>query len=167
MHSYPHSWRSKAPLIFRNTPQWFISMKSTGLRKTALDAIAATTWVPAGGRNRIQAMIEQLQSGVRNAVQAMSEAQLRARSGSQCVEKAAQSLAVIADEVGTINEMNTQIATAAEQQSAVAEEINRNITTISRIADTTSADASQTSQISDELVRLATELNRLVGQFKL
>ncbi len=115
----------------------------------------------------IQAMIEQLQSGVRNAVQAMSEAQLRARSGSQCVEKAAQSLAVIADEVGTINEMNTQIATAAEQQSAVAEEINRNITTISRIADTTSADASQTSQISDELVRLATELNRLVGQFKL
>ncbi len=59
VHSYPHSWRSKAPLIFRNTPQWFISMESTGLRKTALDAIAATTWVPAGGRNRIQAMIEQ------------------------------------------------------------------------------------------------------------
>ncbi|EWC39983.1 chemotaxis protein [Stutzerimonas stutzeri KOS6] len=115
----------------------------------------------------IQAMIEQLQSGVRNAVQAMNEAQLRARSGSQCVEKAAQSLGLIADEVGTINEMNTQIATAAEQQSAVAEEINRNISTISMIADTTSADATQTSQISDELVRLATELNRLVGQFKL
>ncbi|MDH0181735.1 methyl-accepting chemotaxis protein [Stutzerimonas stutzeri] len=115
----------------------------------------------------IQAMIEQLQGGVRNAVQAMKEAQLRARSGSECVEKAAQSLGVIADEVGTINEMNTQIATAAEQQSAVAEEINRNITTISRIADTTSADATQTSEISEELVRLATELNRLVGQFKL
>jgi methyl-accepting chemotaxis protein len=115
----------------------------------------------------IQAMIEQLQSGVRNAVQAMKEAQLRARSGSQCVEKAAQSLGVIATEVGTINEMNTQIATAAEQQSAVAEEINRNISTISRIADTTSTDATQTSEISDELVRLATELNRLVGQFKL
>ena len=115
----------------------------------------------------IQAMIEQLQSGVRNAVQAMKEAQLRARSGSQCVEKAAQSLGLIATEVGTINEMNTQIATAAEQQSAVAEEINRNISTISRIADTTSTDATQTSEISDELVRLATELNRLVGQFKL
>ena len=54
-----------------------------------------------------------------------------------------------------------------EQQSAVAEEINRNITNISRIADTTSADATQTSQISEELVRLAAELNRLVGQFKL
>jgi len=115
----------------------------------------------------IQAMIEQLQGGVRNAVQAMEAAQQRARLGSQCVEKAAQSLGVIANEVGTINEMNTQIATAAEQQSAVAEEINRNITTISLIADTTSTDATQTSQISDELVHLAAELNRLVGQFKL
>ncbi|MBX7198653.1 MAG: isoleucine--tRNA ligase [Rhodospirillaceae bacterium] len=57
-HSYPHSWRSKAPLIFRNTPQWFISMEKTGLRKTALEAIAATQWVPPLGRNRIQSMIE-------------------------------------------------------------------------------------------------------------
>ncbi|MHB8822721.1 MAG: methyl-accepting chemotaxis protein [Pseudomonadaceae bacterium] len=115
----------------------------------------------------IQRMIEQLQQGVGNAVQAMIAAQSRARSGSDCVARAAQSLGAIADEVGTINEMNTQIATAAEQQSAVAEEINRNITNISRIADTTSADATQTSQISEELVRLAAELNRLVGQFKL
>jgi len=59
VHSYPHSWRSKAPLIFRNTPQWFISMEETGLRATALKAIADTTWVPAQGRNRIQSMIEQ------------------------------------------------------------------------------------------------------------
>ncbi len=57
-HSYPHSWRSKAPLIFRNTPQWFISMEKTGLREKALAAIAATQWVPPLGRNRIQAMIE-------------------------------------------------------------------------------------------------------------
>jgi isoleucyl-tRNA synthetase len=58
VHSYPHSWRSKAPLIFRNTPQWFISMETTGLRQCALDSIAATQWVPPQGRNRIQAMIE-------------------------------------------------------------------------------------------------------------
>ncbi len=115
----------------------------------------------------IQHMIEQLQQGVGNAVQAMVAAQARARSGSECVARAAQSLGAIAGEVGTINEMNTQIATAAEQQSVVAEEINRNITTISRIADTTSADATQTSQISEELVQLAAELNRLVGQFRL
>ncbi len=58
VHSYPHSWRSKAPLIFRTTPQWFISMASNELRARALAAIADTRWVPAIGQNRIQAMIE-------------------------------------------------------------------------------------------------------------
>ena len=57
-HSYPHSWRSKAPLIFRNTPQWFISMSVGGLREKALEGINATRWVPPGSRNRIYAMIE-------------------------------------------------------------------------------------------------------------
>ncbi|MGE0120509.1 MAG: isoleucine--tRNA ligase [Dongiaceae bacterium] len=58
-HSYPHSWRSKAPLIFRNTAQWFISMETNDLRKKALAAIDATRFVPARGRNRLYAMIEQ------------------------------------------------------------------------------------------------------------
>ena len=58
-HSYPHSWRSKAPLIFRTTPQWFISMETNDLRKTALQAISDTKWFPAQGENRIRAMIEQ------------------------------------------------------------------------------------------------------------
>ena len=57
VHSYPHSWRSKAPLIFRNTPQWFISMEANQLREKALQAIAETRWVPPQGRNRIEAMI--------------------------------------------------------------------------------------------------------------
>ncbi len=57
-HSYPHSWRSKAPLIFRNTPQWFISMETNDLREKALKAIDETQWVPAVGRNRIHAMVE-------------------------------------------------------------------------------------------------------------
>jgi isoleucyl-tRNA synthetase len=58
VHSYPHSWRSKAPLIFRNTPQWFISMEANQLRDKALKAIAETRWVPPQGQNRIQAMVE-------------------------------------------------------------------------------------------------------------
>ena len=58
VHSYPHSWRSKAPLIFRTTPQWFISMETNDLRQTALQAIEDTRWVPAAGQNRIRAMIE-------------------------------------------------------------------------------------------------------------
>ena len=58
VHSYPHSWRSKAPLIFRNTPQWFIGFERNGLRQKALSAIAETRWVPPQGRNRIEAMVE-------------------------------------------------------------------------------------------------------------
>jgi isoleucyl-tRNA synthetase len=58
-HSYPHSWRSKAPLIFRNTPQWFISMATNDLRDKALAAIDQVRWVPKAGRNRLRAMIEQ------------------------------------------------------------------------------------------------------------
>jgi isoleucyl-tRNA synthetase len=57
-HAYPHSWRSRAPLIFRNTPQWFISMERNGLRQTALAAIDETRFVPPQGRNRLYAMIE-------------------------------------------------------------------------------------------------------------
>ena len=57
-HSYPHSWRSKAPLIFRATPQWFISMETNDLRRKALAAIDATRFVPTQGRNRIRSMVE-------------------------------------------------------------------------------------------------------------
>ena len=60
-HSYPHSWRSKAPVIFRNTPQWFIRLGGVGeggLRDTALNAIDETQFTPPGGRNRIRAMVE-------------------------------------------------------------------------------------------------------------
>ena len=62
-HSYPHSWRSKAPVIFRNTPQWFIALdrkKPDGrtLREDALAAIDATAFTPPAGKNRLRAMIE-------------------------------------------------------------------------------------------------------------
>lgn len=57
-HSYPHCWRCKKPVIFRATPQWFISMDKTGLRKNALAAIDTVTWIPAWGRDRIYGMIE-------------------------------------------------------------------------------------------------------------
>jgi isoleucyl-tRNA synthetase len=62
-HQYPHSWRSKKPVIFRNTPQWFIAMDKafdlgTSLRSVAFDAIGQTQWVPASGENRIRGMIE-------------------------------------------------------------------------------------------------------------
>lgn len=57
-HSYPHSWRSKAPLIFRTTPQWFISMDKTALRQKALAEIKNSTWFPSQGENRLSSMIQ-------------------------------------------------------------------------------------------------------------
>jgi len=56
-HSYPHCWRTKTPIIYRATPQWFISMDQQGLRKNALDEIAKVNWVPGWGRARIDGMI--------------------------------------------------------------------------------------------------------------
>jgi isoleucyl-tRNA synthetase len=58
VHSYPHSWRSKAPLIYRTTPQWFISMETHDLRTKALEAIDAVDWFPAAGKNRIGSMVQ-------------------------------------------------------------------------------------------------------------
>ncbi len=57
-HSYPHCWRHKTPIIFRATPQWFISMDQNGLRKLALDAVKHTTWLPEWGQARIEGMLE-------------------------------------------------------------------------------------------------------------
>ena len=57
-HSYPHCWRHKTPIIFRATPQWFISMNQNGLRDKALAAIKNTRWMPAWGEARIEKMVE-------------------------------------------------------------------------------------------------------------
>ncbi len=57
-HSYPHCWRHKTPIIFRATPQWFISMEKVGLRKLALEEIGKVRWVPSWGQARIESMIE-------------------------------------------------------------------------------------------------------------
>jgi isoleucyl-tRNA synthetase len=56
-HSYPHCWRHKTPVIFRATPQWFISMEQAGLRKATLEAIAHVDWMPEWGEQRISSMI--------------------------------------------------------------------------------------------------------------
>lgn len=58
LHSYPHCWRHKTPIIFRATPQWFISMDNKGLRKQALGEIEQTQWIPDWGQSRIEKMVE-------------------------------------------------------------------------------------------------------------
>ena len=58
LHSYPHSWRSKAPLVYKNTSQWFISMETNDLRKKALKSIDETDFFPKQGQNRLRSMIQ-------------------------------------------------------------------------------------------------------------
>lgn len=58
IHSYPHCWRHKTPLIYRATPQWFLSMEKNGLREQALAAVEKTTWIPDWGKMRIADMIQ-------------------------------------------------------------------------------------------------------------
>jgi isoleucyl-tRNA synthetase len=57
-HSYPHCWRHKSPIIFRATPQWFVSMDQNGLRQAAMKAIGETDWMPDWGQKRIENMVE-------------------------------------------------------------------------------------------------------------
>ena len=111
-------------------------------------------------------MIEKLQAGTANAVTVMERSRSQAEGGVDETAKAGKALEDIAREVGTINDMNALIASAAEEQSSVAEEMNRNITAISQLAQQTADGSNQTALASEELARLASELQQLVGQFK-
>jgi len=114
----------------------------------------------------IHHMIERLQAGASNAVRVMEAARGKGKLGVEQVERAAESLAEIAGAVATINDMNTQIASAAEEQSAVAEEINRNVVNISHGSVQSARGTEQAALASGELARLATDLHQLVAQFK-
>ncbi len=114
----------------------------------------------------IEEMIAKLQGGARNAVKVMQQSREQAHEGVDQAQSAANALQAITHAVGTITEMNTQIASAAEEQSAVTEEINRNVASITDVSVQTSAGAEQTTDSANELARLAAELQDLVGQFK-
>ena len=114
----------------------------------------------------IQSMIESLQLGSKNAVQAMSASQTQSQQSVEQATNARTSLDAITDAITTISDMNIQIASAAEEQSSVAEEINQNVVNISQVVEQTAEGAQQTQTASHELANLANELQNLVGQFK-
>ena len=113
----------------------------------------------------IQEMIERLQQGVMSAVSKMEEVSHRATEGVEQVENSAEALAEISGSVSVINDMNTQIAAATEEQNAVASEVSRNIEQISQLSNETAHGAYETEQSSQRLIKLTENLRVLVEQF--
>ncbi|MEE1888293.1 methyl-accepting chemotaxis protein [Pseudomonas sp. 137P] len=114
----------------------------------------------------IQQMIQQLQLGTREVVKVMEDSQGKTDISVQQASRAAESLASITQAVSVINDMNTQIASAAEEQSAVAEDINRNVINIGQVAGEVAGGADESSQASAELTKLAEQQRRLINQFR-
>jgi methyl-accepting chemotaxis protein len=112
-------------------------------------------------------MISKLQSGIGEAVEVMSTSRQRADETVEQANNAGSSLQAITDAVSTINDMNTQIASAAEEQSCVTEEINRNITEINIAAENSAQAADKTLRSSENLNMLVEDLNNVVQRFKL
>ncbi|MNZ59562.1 Methyl-accepting chemotaxis protein PctB [compost metagenome] len=114
----------------------------------------------------IRQVIESLQSDTRDVVGAMSNSHRQAQGSVSQVEQAVAALQRIGDAVGVINDMNLQIASAAEEQSAVAEEINRNVAGIRDVTESLSGQADESAQISRSLNELANHQQGLMQHFR-
>ena len=127
-------------------------------------ALASRTQQSTG---EIQGMIDRLQNATSNTVTTMLRAGEKGQSTRDHANQAGDSLDAISALIGTINSMNAQIAAAAEEQTAVAEEINRSVHHIADAVDGVASDAAQGAQTARELNGLAEQLQRLVGQFRI
>ncbi len=126
-------------------------------------ALASRTQQSTG---EIQGMIDRLQNATSHTVTTMLRAGEKGEATREQANQAGESLDAISALIGTINSMNAQIASAAEEQTAVAEEINRSVHHIADAVDGVAKDAAQGAQTSRELNALADSLQRLVGQFR-
>ena len=114
----------------------------------------------------IESMVDQLQNGARESVAVMVTSREKATKTVEQANAAGTALHSITESVSLISDMNTQIATAAEEQSSVADEINRNITSINDLGKETAAGANETSSSCEELAQLAVSLQNLIDRFK-
>ncbi len=114
----------------------------------------------------IRSVIEGLQSGTREVVSSMHSSHRQAQGSVEQVERAVAALRRIGDSVGIITDMNLQIASAAEEQSSVADEINRNVSSIRDVTETISGQAEESARISQSLNSLANHQQSLMDQFR-
>ena len=114
----------------------------------------------------INDMVARLQSGAAQAVEAMGTGRVQARAGVEQTLKTTACLESIVSAIHTINDMNVQIASAAEEQSAVSEEITRSVVAINDLTTETTDGAMQTTQASHEVARLASALQDMLERFR-
>ncbi|KRP69042.1 chemotaxis protein [Pseudomonas paralactis] len=114
----------------------------------------------------IRVVIERIQSGTRGVVATMHSSQHQAQSNAGQIHQAVQALGKISDAVTVISDMNLQIASAAEEQSAVAEEVNRNVSAIRTVTETLTGQATESAAISSQLNALASQQMKLMDQFR-
>lgn len=117
--------------------------------------------------SEIQAMIERLQSGANEAVKVMESSKNKAAMSVDDIQKAGELLATITEGITIINDMSTHIATAAEEQASVTEEVHKNVNAIASIADQTAVGADKTMESSVEVAALSERLKASVGHFKI
>ncbi len=115
--------------------------------------------------SEIREMIEHLQSGISDAVEVMGRGRDQAGSAVSQADETELALDAIAEAVATIHQMNIQIATAAEQQNAVAEEMNRNVVSINELSEHSTKTSGEVAFSGSELAKMAQELKELVSQF--
>jgi methyl-accepting chemotaxis protein len=116
--------------------------------------------------SEIQEMIERLQTGTKEAVAVMESSRSEAQNSVDQTAVAGESLQKITQAVSVINDMSTHIASAAEEQSSVSQEMHRNVSSISEMADRTAQGASENLSASRELARLAEHMRKLIGRFR-
>ena len=131
------------------------------------DEVRALAQRTQSSTQEIERMISAIQSASQESVSAMQQSSEFAGRSQQLASEADEALALIAQRISQINEMNLVIASAAEQQAQVAREVDRNLVAIRDISEQSSSGAQQTSAASDQLARLATQLNQMVGRFRL
>ncbi len=115
---------------------------------------------------QIRGVIQDIQTGTQAVVTTMQSSHLKAQDSAERIQDASTSLNRISEAVSVITDMNIQIASAAEEQSTVAEEVNRNVSAIRQVTEALNNQASESAQVSHQLNKLADQQMHIVSQFK-
>ncbi|MFN2308780.1 MAG: methyl-accepting chemotaxis protein [Gammaproteobacteria bacterium] len=133
--------------------------------QTIVDEVRNLATRTQASTREIQGVVERLQAAAEAAAQAMERNENGALATVDAANGAGRSLSSITDAIGRISDMSTQIATAAEEQSSVAEEINRNILSINQISEQTATSSRQTHVTRQALGKVVEQLRVMLRQF--